>query len=86
MAIGNANEDRTSLAQPAHIFDILPQLCTDHNDTKATLFCQTCDILICINCVSSADVKNVPRHSKHVYTDLVQAYDIKKVILCFNQL
>ena len=75
MAIGNGDETEEQ-SQP-QAFDTS---CSDHKDTKVALFCQTCGILICSKCVSFHQNKH-SRHRDHVYMDLVQAYDIQKVIV-----
>jgi len=91
MAIGN--EDKTPHCQQSRTNDdVLPKEtldpytstptpCTIHKDTRVSLFCQTCELLICFKCVSSSSHIKDALHHDHNYMDLVHAYDVQKVMI-----
>lgn len=56
--------------------------CVHHGDSIVVLFCNTCEELICAKCISHGVAGTGGFHKDHVYLDVQEAFNIKKV--CFD--
>ncbi|KAK2148331.1 hypothetical protein LSH36_502g02066 [Paralvinella palmiformis] len=58
----------------SHLDDFV---CSSHKDQIVSIYCQSCDVLICPKCITQGPSKS-NYHKQHVYLDLADAYLIKQ--------